>query len=50
MLNLFKVGAYRIVREEYDPLLQEMIPRKYFSGGMDLAMGGVAAGRGVGSE
>lgn len=37
----FKKGVYSYIREEPDPLTQEMIPRRYFSGGVflgDLAM------------
>ncbi|MBZ0166150.1 MAG: hypothetical protein K8I00_05025, partial [Candidatus Omnitrophica bacterium] len=33
-LEAFKKGVYNYVREEFDPELQEVIPRKYFSGGM----------------
>ena len=33
-LRAFKKGVYNYVREEFDPVLQEPIPRKYFSGGM----------------
>nr|MBP9853896.1 hypothetical protein [Candidatus Omnitrophota bacterium] len=33
-LEAFKVGVYNYVKEEYNPVSQEMIPRKYFSGGM----------------
>jgi hypothetical protein len=29
----FKKGVYDYVKEEYDPSTQELIPRKYFSGG-----------------
>ena len=29
----FKKGAYNYIREEYDPLTRETIPRKYFAGG-----------------
>ena len=34
----FKTGVYNYIREEYDPTAKEMVPKKYFSGGMDLAM------------
>ena len=41
-VEAFKKGAYSFIREEYDPVAQETIPRKYFAGGMsmkiDLAM------------
>ncbi|MBF0522591.1 MAG: hypothetical protein HQL24_05990 [Candidatus Omnitrophica bacterium] len=43
-LEAFKKGAYNFIKEEYDPVTQSLIPRKYFSGGMrglkltDLAM------------
>jgi diguanylate cyclase (GGDEF)-like protein len=32
-LQAFKKGAYNYIKEELDPLTQEAIPRKYFSGG-----------------
>lgn len=34
-LQSFEKGIYNIIKEEVDPLTQEMIPRKYFSGGID---------------
>jgi dienelactone hydrolase len=37
-LQAFKKGVYNYIKEEQDPFTQETIPRKYFSGGMDLAM------------
>ncbi len=30
----FKKGAFDLIKEEYDPATQQIIPRKYFSGGM----------------
>jgi hypothetical protein len=35
-LEAFKVGVYNYVREEYNPATQEIIPKKYFSGGMQM--------------
>ncbi|MCR4337051.1 MAG: hypothetical protein NUV91_04510, partial [Candidatus Omnitrophica bacterium] len=35
-LEAFKRGAYNYIREEYDPTTQQMIPRKYFSGGANV--------------
>ncbi len=32
-LQAFKRGVYNYIKEERDPVTQEMIPRKYFSGG-----------------
>ncbi|MBN1870446.1 MAG: 6-phosphofructokinase [Candidatus Omnitrophica bacterium] len=32
-LEAFKVGAYNFIKEEYDQVSQQVIPRKYFSGG-----------------
>ena len=32
-LESFKQGAFNYIKEEYDSLTQELIPRKYFSGG-----------------
>jgi len=37
-LQAFKKGVYNYIKEEPDPMTQETIPRKYFSGGTDLAM------------
>ncbi len=34
-LEAFKKGVYNYIREDYDPYLQESIPRKYFSGGIE---------------
>ncbi len=39
----FKEGAYNLIREEYDPYTQEIIPRKYFSGGVKFAFPDAAA-------
>lgn len=36
-LQAFTKGAYNYIREDYDPVTDEMIPRKYFSGGVNLA-------------
>ncbi len=33
----FKEGAYNSIKEEYDPQTQQIIPKKYFSGGADMA-------------
>ncbi|MBF0483732.1 MAG: hypothetical protein HQL25_03390 [Candidatus Omnitrophica bacterium] len=35
-IESFKKGAYDYVKEEYDPITQTTIPRKYFSGGVDM--------------
>jgi len=32
-LEAFKKGTYNYIKEEFDPLTQEITPRKYFSGG-----------------
>jgi len=37
-LMAFKEGVYDYVKDSYDPVSQQIIPRKYFSGGGDLAM------------
>ena len=37
-LESYKQGAYNYIKEEYDPIKQEIIPKKYFSGGVDVAM------------
>jgi len=35
-LEAFKVGVYDFIKEDYDLVTQETIPRKYFSGGVNL--------------
>ena len=39
-LEAFKTGVYNYIKEEQDPLTREVIPRKYFSGGVigDMSM------------
>jgi len=37
-LQAFKKGVFNYIKEESDPMTQETIPRKYFSGGVDFAM------------
>jgi len=39
-LQAFKKGVYNFIKEDFDPVSQERVPRKYFSGGFDLAMTG----------
>ncbi|MBF0523166.1 MAG: nucleoside monophosphate kinase [Candidatus Omnitrophica bacterium] len=33
-VETFKKGAYQYLKEEYDPVAQAVVPRKYFSGGI----------------
>lgn len=35
-VEAFQKGVYNLVKEEYDPATQNVIPRKYFSGGVVL--------------
>lgn len=35
-LRAFKKGVFNYIKEENDPMTQEIVPRKYFSGGMEL--------------
>ncbi len=35
-LRAFKKGVYNYIKEDQDPVTQEGIPRKYFSGGVDM--------------
>jgi hypothetical protein len=35
-LRAFKKGVYNFVKEENDPITHQLIPRKYFSGGLTL--------------
>jgi len=37
-LQAFKKGVYNYIKDDIDPATQQSIPRKYFSGGADLAM------------
>jgi len=37
-LQAFKKGVFNYIKEDQDPMTQEAIPRKYFSGGVDWAM------------
>ncbi len=37
-LQAFKKGVYNYIKEEMDPSTQQIIPRKYFSGGFNFAM------------
>ncbi len=36
-LSAFQDGVYNYIKEDYDPLTQSVIPRRYFSGGFDAA-------------
>jgi len=36
-LQAFKKGVYNYIKEDQDPITQQIIPRKYFSGGMELS-------------
>ena len=36
-LQAFKKGAYNYIKEEQDPVTQQIQPKKYFSGGMRLS-------------
>ncbi|MBF0571124.1 MAG: hypothetical protein HQL12_04565 [Candidatus Omnitrophica bacterium] len=38
-VQAFKKGAYNYIKEDYGPVTQQTVPRKYFSGGVDFAMG-----------
>jgi len=37
-LKAFKKGVYNYIKEDQEPLTKQPIPRKYFSGGVNLAM------------
>ena len=45
-LKAFREGAYNFIKEDYDPISQENIPRKYFSGGLRMAVDLKTVGRG----
>ncbi len=36
-VEAFKKGVYDYIKEDYDPTKQEIVPKKYFSGGFDMA-------------
>ncbi|HSV43163.1 MAG TPA: hypothetical protein VLJ10_01285, partial [Candidatus Bathyarchaeia archaeon] len=42
-LEAFKTGVYDFIREEYDESTQEVVPHRYFSGGVVMALGNEAA-------
>ena len=35
-VEAFKIGVYDLIKEDYSPKTQEIIPKKYFSGGANL--------------
>jgi len=37
-LRAFKKGVYNYIKEEQDPITQETVPKKYFSGGLDMVL------------
>jgi len=37
-LKAFKKGVYNYIKEDVDPVSQEVVPRKYFSGGVNFEM------------
>jgi len=39
-LQAFKKGVYNYIKEDIDPATQEIIPRKYFSGGVQMLLPG----------
>ncbi len=39
-MRAFKKGVYNYIKEDFDPVSQEMVPRKYFSGGAYLNVSG----------
>ena len=41
-VEAFKKGAYNYIKEEKDPVTEQVIPRKYFSGGLIFDMSGLA--------
>jgi len=36
-VEAYKIGVYDFIKEDYDPTTQQIVPRKYFSGGVDAA-------------
>lgn len=37
-IDAYKTGVYNYIKDEYDASKQELVPKKYFSGGVDTAM------------
>jgi hypothetical protein len=35
-VEAFRKGVYNLIREEYDPVIEQTVPRKYFTGGANL--------------
>ncbi|MBF0511833.1 MAG: GGDEF domain-containing protein [Candidatus Omnitrophica bacterium] len=46
-LKAFKKGVYNYIKEDIDPATQQMIPRKYFSGGTSFSAAAMSAAFGV---
>ena len=42
-LQAFQKGVYNYIKEDLDPATQEIIPRKYFSGGLVVSSGAASA-------
>ncbi len=40
-LETFKKGVFNLIKEEYDPASRQVIPRKYFSGGLSVGAASV---------
>ena len=40
-VTAFNTGVYNFIKEEKDPVSGEVLPRKYFSGGMNMDMAGL---------
>ena len=49
-VQAFQKGVYNYIKEEVDPLMREVIPRKYFSGGVVLDMESAMVTRPIGSQ
>lgn len=46
-LEAFKKGVYNYIKEEVDPVSQEMIPRKYYSGGFGTGINTATGAEGL---
>lgn len=49
-MEAFKLGVYDYIREDYDPLTEQIIPRKYFAGGFGLTKIAQAVRTALGTE
>jgi len=47
-IEAFKKGVYDYIKEDFDPVTQQVVPRKYFSGGVSMSSSPINFGFGSG--